>query len=160
MRKLNKKQEIYKALRESGKDVKTAFDLAGYKAKPDSSSAYQLEKRIRSRNLVDPKMLELGGEVAYLTLKIAKKTLKDKGKQDLTAKEEICLKKSHDIYLEQQKRETPVINRNINLNVGASNMQELVDLSAYRDLGSGEDSTEEVISAEFTEQKPEENQSS
>ncbi len=36
------------------------------------------------------------------TLKIAEGVLKDHKKQKLSSKEEICLKKSHEIYLEQQ----------------------------------------------------------
>lgn len=156
MKKLTEKAEVYAALRESGKPIRTAFQMAGFKGDVKGTAPYQLERRVRTFSLVQPDMLEKGHSVAKLTLKIAEKVLKDKEKQKLSPKEEICLKKAHDIYLEQQKRETPVINRNINLNVDTNNMHDLVDLSAYRDLG-GEDSKEQVINAEFTEEKPEEN---
>ncbi|MDN3515454.1 MAG: hypothetical protein NG747_13785 [Candidatus Brocadia sp.] len=153
MKKLTEKAEAYAILRDAGKSVQDAYKLAGFQGDAKGTAPYQLEKRVRSFSLVRPEMLELGGEVAQLTLKIAKKVLKDKDKQDLSKKKEICLKKAHEIYLEQQKRETPVVNRNVNLNVDASNMHELVDLSTYRDMGSGEENPEQVISVDITKSK-------
>ncbi|NUO06662.1 MAG: hypothetical protein HUU07_14920 [Candidatus Brocadia sinica] len=97
--------------------------------------------------------MKIGHNVAKLTLKIAEKVLKDKEKQKLSDKEEICLKKAHELYIEQQKRESPVINRNMNVNLDVHS--DLVDLSAYRNYPDegGEENPEQVINAEFTQQK-------
>lgn len=151
--KLTPQQEAYTILRAAGKSVREAYELAGYEGKPETKAHHALERKIRPYTLVEPDLLKRGHSIAKLTLKLAETVLKDDGKEKLTTREEIALKKAYEIYLEQQKREAPVITRNINLNVGASNMHDLIDLSAYRDPG-GEDSIEPVISADFTEEKP------
>ncbi|CAG1022430.1 hypothetical protein MTYM_01716 [Methylococcales bacterium] len=154
MKKLTKQAEAYAILREAGKSVQDAYKLAGYKGNPKGTAAYQLEKRVKSFSLVDPDMLEKGHSVAKLTLKIAEKVLKDRDKQKLSVKEEICLKKAHELYLEQQKRTSPVVNRNVNVNVDIGNSDNLVDLSAYRNnTESGEENCGQVINAEFTQQE-------
>lgn len=150
-RKLRLKQEAYTTLRAAGKSISEAYRLAGYEGKPGSKAPYALEKRVKSYDLVAPDMLKMGHNVAKLTLQTAVQVLKDKEKQKLSKKEEICLKEAHEIYREQQRRESPIINRNLNINVNAET--ELVDLSAYRDLGSGGDSAGQVINAEFTQQE-------
>lgn len=152
MKKLTEKAEAYAILRAGGKPIQEAYKLAGYQGDAKGTAAYQLEKRVRSFSLVQPDMLEKGHNVAKLTLKIAEKVLKDKDKQKLSVKEEICLKKAHELYLEQQKRTEPVINRNVNVNVDIGNSDNLVDLSAYRnDTEGGEENCGEVINAEFTQ---------
>lgn len=153
MNKLTEKAEVYAALRDAGKSIRDSYKLAGYRGETKGTAPYQLEKRVRAFSLVQPDMLELGHSVARRTLKIANQVLKDKGKENLSNKEEICLKKAHEIYLEQQKRTEPVINRNMNLNINASNDNSLVDLSAYRDDG-GEENPEQVISVESSKEEP------
>lgn len=154
MKKLTERGEAYAILRKSGKSIREAYKMAGFKGKEGGSTPYGLERRIKTFSLDHPELLKLGGNVAKLTLKIAEQALKDKEKQKLSNKEEICLKKAHEIYLEQQKRESPVINRNVNLNVNTGIREDLIDLSAYEDTGSGEEFAGQVISAEFTKQEP------
>lgn len=151
MEKLTDRAEAYSILRAAGKPIREAYRLAGFKGKEGGMAPYRIEKRIKTLSLVDPDMLKMGGNVAKLTLQTAVQVLKDKEKQKLSKKEEICLKEAQELYREMQRRESPVINRNLNINVNAET--ELVDLSAYKDLGSGEDSTEQVVNAEFTQQE-------
>ncbi len=156
--KLRPKQETYTILRASGKAVQEAYKLSGYKGNDNGKAAYALERRIKSYNLVAPDMLKMGHNVAKLTLKIAEQALKADENHKLTKKEEVCLKEAHEIYREQQRRESPIIARNMNVNISASVGADLVDLSAYIDKGeSGEGFAGQVISAEFTKQEPQEN---
>lgn len=154
MKKLTEKAEAYAILRESGKPIQKAYKLAGYKGDTKGTAAYQLEKRVKSFSLVQPDMLKTGHSVAKTTLKIAERVLKDKDKQKLSTKEEICLKKAHELYIEQQKRTAPVINRSVNINLDTDAGFDLVDLSAYRDdHDSGEGNPKQVVNAEFTQQE-------
>ncbi|RIJ89695.1 MAG: hypothetical protein DB853_13750 [Candidatus Brocadia sp.] len=153
VRRDNPKQEAYTILRSAGKSIEEAYKQAGYAGKPGTKAAYALERRVKSYDLVAPDMLKMGHNVARLTLRMAQEVLKDKEKQKLSKKEEICLKEAHEIYREQQRRESSIINRHLNINVNAET--ELVDLSAYRDYPGegGEENIEQVINAEFTQQE-------
>ena len=128
MKILTEKAETYTILRGAGKSVRDAYKLAGYKGDMKGSTPYQLEKRIRTYSLTDPKLMKISQDVIERILKIAKKTLKDRrNDKDIQT---LCVKSSLQIIQDQQDRVDPKKNINMNANVDVST-DGLIDFSMY-----------------------------
>ena len=128
MKILTEKAETYTILRGAGKSVRDAYKLAGYKGDMKGSTPYQLEKRIRTYSLTDPKLMKISQDVIERILKIAKKTLKDRrNDKDIQT---LCVKSSLQIIQDQQDRVDPKKNINMNANVDVST-EGLIDFSMY-----------------------------
>ena len=129
MKILTEKAETYAILRGSGKSVRDAYKLAGYKGDMQGTAPYQLEGRIKIFSLTDPKLMKISQDVTERILKIARKTLKDrKNDKDI---QNLCVKSSLQIIQDQQDRVDPKKNINMNVNVDVA-VDGLIDLEMYR----------------------------
>lgn len=128
--------------------------LGGGKKNLEVKGVVEVVGKTRTATLVEPDLIEKSQDVARLTLTLAKRVLESGKDGKLSETESIALKRSYDLLSEIAKRTEPVIHRNVNLHVKATEDRDLlVDLSSYRDLG-GEENREQVINAEFSKEEP------
>jgi hypothetical protein len=120
----------YQVLRNTGKTIKDAHRMAGFKGDVNGSAPYKIEGNIRNDALTDRKLLKISKKVAKQILGIAEETLKNR--RDDPAIQALCVKSAKQIIEGQEDRIEPKKNINLNANAHCNLYFSPVDLSQYR----------------------------
>ncbi len=128
-KQIQQKAETFQILRDAGKSMHNADQLAGFKGNSVRAADNLLEK-IKKNALTDPKLLKTSKKVAKHILEIAENTLKNR--KDDPSIQTLCVKSAMQIIEGQQDRIEPKKNLNFNANVNANLDETLLDYSKFR----------------------------
>jgi len=152
LKKLTPQEQAYTLMRANGSSKKEAYKSIGGKGKHVNSIVYNMEKRIKSKSIVNPKMVKLAHTAVMETLEMkpvtVTETVTDREGESKTIEKNIY--PSHANRLDAAKlilsRSEPEIQKHMKLNVDVQMGRDLIDLSGYRD-----NDQEEVFNVPVTE---------
>ena len=158
LKKLTPQEQAYTLMRANGSSKKEAYKSIGGKGKHVNSIVYNMEKRIKSKSIVNPKMVKLAHTAVMETLEMkpvtVTETVTDREGESKTIEKNIY--PSHANRLDAAKlilsRSEPEIQKHMNLNVEVKAGRDLIDLSGYMD-----DEPETIIDVPVSEMSQKDN---
>lgn len=149
---LTPQEKAYAALKASGLEKAEIAKVLGIKKKSKDSRVSQLERSVKTKSIVNPKMVKLAHKAVEETLEMQPVTvtevMTDKDGEQKTIEKKLY--PSHSNRLDAAKmilnRSEPEVQKHLNVNVDGKDIQNLVDLSHY-----SEPEKEEVIEVDVTE---------
>lgn len=156
LEKLTPMEKVYAVMRVNGYNRNESYKLAGGKGGKDSTRPYSLEKSIRTKSVVSPKMVKLAHSAIKETLEMKPVTVIETVNTPEGSKTvEKNVYPSHTNRLDAAKlilnRSEPEVQKHMNLNVDVKAGKDLIDLSGYMDNSEDEISAVEVT--ELTQNK-------
>lgn len=144
------REKAFTVLKANGFNSKQAYELAGGKKVHAESTPYVMDRKIKTKSLVSPKLKKLAHLAVEETLRMQpvdiERVVVTKEGNQVRVQDKLYPSHSNRLTAAQLiiDRDEPAIQKHLNMNINAGDVADLVDLQAYRDAPEDDDVPKDV----------------